>query len=243
MRVAVVDFDVHHGNGTEEIVRHWLQKQRSRDDFDRHKSPDLFFTSIHLADDGASSGIHFYPGTGTHDDMMNNIVNVVVPPMWIIKGESAVSSGDLGERTRKKSKRFGEDEQQAPAAVKSAETSEVNRGGRMEWMKAFRERLIPSLRAFGPELIIVSAGFDAASGDIGNIGVDAKRGLRLQGVNLRPEDFESMTKQIVDVANACDGHVVSVLEGGYGVLKDAELNLGRDNFARCVNAHIKALCL
>jgi len=113
----------------------------------------------------------------------------------------------------------------------------------LEWMKAFRERLIPSLRAFGPELIIVSAGFDAASGDIGNIGVDAKRGVRLQGINLRPEDFESMTKQIVDVANACDGRVVSVLEGGYGVLKDAELNLGRENFARCVQAHVKALCM
>lgn len=242
--MAVVDFDVHHGNGTEEIARHWLQQQRLKFDFNRHTSPDLFFTSIHLADDGTSSGINFYPGTGVQDDVMNNIVNVVVPPMWIGKGASATANGEMGERTRKKAKRFGDDDEPAPAAASKTELQlETNRGGRLEWMKAFRERLIPSLRAFGPELIIVSAGFDAASGDIGNIGVDAKRGVRLQGVNLRPEDFEMMTTQIVDVANACAGHVVSVLEGGYGVLKDAELNLGRENFARCVQAHVKALCM
>ena len=80
----MVDFDVHHGNGTEEIARAWHAKHRKAgaraasgaDD------SDLFFASIHLADDGAASSIEFYPGTGTRDDLHHNIVNVCVPPMW-----------------------------------------------------------------------------------------------------------------------------------------------------------------
>ena len=117
-------------------------------------------------------------------------------------------------------------------------------------MKAFRERLIPALRAFGPELIVVSAGFDAAASDVGNLGVDAKRNTRHQGVNLRPEDYADMTRALLGVANVCDGRVVSILEGGYGhlmnmnVAKDvsvAEVTLGRDGFAKCVTAHVKAL--
>ena len=82
-RAAVVDFDVHHGNGTEEIARHWIAKRRVTGEHRRRGSPDLFFASIHLADDGTSSGINFYPGTGVRDDLVNNIVNVVVPPMWL----------------------------------------------------------------------------------------------------------------------------------------------------------------
>ena len=110
-------------------------------------------------------------------------------------------------------------------------------------------RLIPALRAFGPELIVISAGFDAAVSDVGNLGVDPKRNTRHQGVNLRPEDYEDMTKSLVNVANVCDGRVVSILEGGYGHLvsapsgKDdtATVTLARDGFAKCVRAHVKAL--
>ena len=85
-RVAVVDFDVHHGNGTEEIARAWHERHRrstaraggaaARDD------RDVFFASIHLADDGKGSGVEFYPGTGATSDLHQNVVNVVVPPMW-----------------------------------------------------------------------------------------------------------------------------------------------------------------
>ena len=241
MRVAVVDFDVHHGNGTEEIARHWLRKQRSKVDYRRHSSPDLFFASIHLADDGTSSGINFYPGTGVQDDMVNNIVNVVVPPMWLAKGASATANGDTGERVRKKAKRFGDDDSAPQQKEKPTETE--LQGGRLEWMKSFRERLIPALRAFGPELVIVSAGFDAAASDVGNLGIDPKKNTRHQGVNLRPEDYEAMTRMLLDVSHICDGRLVSVLEGGYGHLKTTEagLTLSRDVFAKCVQSHVKAL--
>ena len=83
--MAVVDFDVHHGNGTEEIARAWHERHRrslaraggaARDD------RDVFFASIHLADDGKGSGVEFYPGTGVTSDLHQNVVNVVVPPMW-----------------------------------------------------------------------------------------------------------------------------------------------------------------
>ena len=121
-------------------------------------------------------------------------------------------------------------------------------------MKAFRERLIPALRAFGPELIVISAGFDAAAGDVGNLGVDPKRNTRHQGVNLRPEDYEDMTKSLVNVANVCDGRVVSILEGGYGHLvsapsgKDdtATVTLSADGFAsafaKTQGAHLMRAC-
>ena len=98
--MAVVDFDVHHGNGTEEIARAWHERHRrsteraggaARDD------RDVFFASIHLADDGKGSGVEFYPGTGATSDLHQNVVNVVVPPMW--RAQENVSDG-VGARKR-----------------------------------------------------------------------------------------------------------------------------------------------
>ena len=88
-------------------------------------------------------------------------------------------------------------------------------GGREEWMKRLRERVLPPLRAFEPDLLILSAGFDAARGDVGNAGVN-RRGQRVAGINLSPEDYEEMTARLCGVANACGAKVVSVLEGGTG---------------------------
>ena len=121
-RVAVVDFDVHHGNGTEEIARHWIAKRRVSGEHRRRGSPDLFFASIHLADDGTSSGINFYPGTGVRDDLVNNIVNVVVPPMWLAKGASAHANAETGERARKRTKRFSDSDETRPRPPPSRPT-------------------------------------------------------------------------------------------------------------------------
>jgi acetoin utilization deacetylase AcuC-like enzyme len=78
-RVAIVDIDVHHGNGTEEIVR-------------KCNDPStLFFFSIHLFDNDEMTTqakkknnllYKFYPGTGCSDDLAMNIINVPIMPLW-----------------------------------------------------------------------------------------------------------------------------------------------------------------
>ena len=136
-KVAVVDFDIHHGNGTQAV-------------FDG--ADGLFFASIQQWP--------MWPGSGHPDDPASpNIVNAVVPPG-------------------------------AP---------------REAWRTAF-ESLMPKVDAFAPDLILISAGFDAHVRDpIGDA-----------GQNLEAEDFAWATRAIVSVAEArAKGRVVSSLEGGY----------------------------
>ena len=136
-RVAVLDFDVHHGNGTQAIF--W-------DD------PDLFYASSHQAP--------LFPGTGTVTEQgrTGNIVNVP------LRGGS----------------------------------------GSAEFRAAWETTIIPALDAFSPELLIISAGFDAHRAD------------PLAQLRLDTDDFTWITRALLDVAKArCGGRVVSMLEGGY----------------------------
>lgn len=133
-RVAIVDFDVHHGNGTEDIF--------SGDD------RVLYFSSFQHP---------LFPHSG-FGVVADNIINAPLP------------GGVGGEAFRK-----------------IVTTS---------W--------IPRLRAFKPELILISAGFDAHTDD------------PIGGLKLTEDDFYFVTKELVNVANDfADGRVVSVLEGGY----------------------------
>ena len=67
----------------------------------------------------------------------------------------------------------------------------------MRWRRMMMRRLLPALRAFRPSLIMVSAGFDGAAFDVGNIKLDsAERGKWEHGIDLRPEDFEWFTRQV-----------------------------------------------
>ncbi len=134
-RVAVVDFDVHHGNGTQDLFE---------------RDPDLFLASIHEAPG--------WPGTGDPSETgVGNIANATVPPY-------------------------------AP---------------REAWRRAF-EGLMAKVDAFGPDLILISAGFDAHARD------------PLAEQQLEAEDYAWATRAVVSVANArAGGRVVSSLEGGY----------------------------
>ena len=148
-RVAIVDFDVHHGNGTEDIV--------SGDD-------RILFCSTFQHP--------FYPHSG-YDSVASNVVNA---PLW------AGASG-----------------------------------------MAFREAVdlywLPRLKSFEPELILVSAGFDAHQAD------------DMAGLNLLEADYAWVTRRLCEQADlTAAGRVVSSLEGGY------ELH----SLARSVEAHIKA---
>jgi acetoin utilization deacetylase AcuC-like enzyme len=135
-RVAIVDFDVHHGNGTQAAFE---------------ADPTVWFGSIHQWP--------LYPGTGAaHETGAGNIVNVTVEP-------------------------------DAP---------------RERWMRAFETGLLPGLDAFAPELILISAGFDAHRRD------------PLAQQNLEASDFAAMTRSVAEIARArCGGRIVSSLEGGY----------------------------
>ena len=135
-RTAVVDFDVHHGNGTQ-------------DDFD--DEPRLFYASSHQSP--------AYPGTGDESETgVGNIVNVELPPG----------------------------------------------AGSDAFRAAWERRIIPALEAFSPDLLIVSAGFDAHARD------------PLAYLRLTTEDFDWVTRALLAAADkVCAGRVVSSLEGGY----------------------------
>jgi acetoin utilization deacetylase AcuC-like enzyme len=155
-RILIVDFDVHHGNGTQEIF---------------YDSSRVGFLSIHR--------YPFYPGTGAKDETgtgpgLGSISNVPV--------------------------RYGT--------------------ARAAYHGAFRSALEHLADRTRPELVIVSAGFDAHAEDpVGDLGLEV-------------EDFEVLTKEIVDVAEAhAHGRIVSVLEGGYNI----------PILAGCVVAHLDAL--
>ena len=151
-RVAIVDFDVHHGNGTQAVVE--------GDD-------SLFFASIHQ--------YPFYPGTGGPDETgVGNVVNATVPP----------------------------------------------HAAREVWRRQFESRLMPALDAFAPDLVLISAGFDAHRRD------------PLAHQSLEAEDYAWMTRAVLDVARAyAGGRVVSSLEGGYDL----------EGLGRSAVAHVRAL--
>ncbi len=151
-RVAIVDFDVHHGNGTQAIV--W-------DD------PTIFYASTHQ--------MPLFPGTGARTE--TGVGNIVNAPM---------RSGDGGDRFR----------------------------------QAFDDAILPALRTFSPDLVVISAGFDAHSRD------------PLGGLELEAADFTWMTQELMEVADqSAGGRVVSLLEGGYDLRGLAESSA----------AHVRAL--
>jgi acetoin utilization deacetylase AcuC-like enzyme len=151
-RVAVVDFDVHHGNGTQDIF--W-------------SDADLFYGSTHQ--------MPLYPGSGAHSETgVGNIFN------------APLRAGDGG----------------------------------VEFRAAMERVILPALSTFSPDLIIISAGFDAHERD------------PLGSLQLTEEDFSWITLKLMEVADQfCGGRVVSVLEGGYDL----------QGLAGSVGVHVHAL--
>jgi acetoin utilization deacetylase AcuC-like enzyme len=148
-RIAVADFDVHHGNGTQAMF--W-------------NDPALFFASSHQSP--------CYPGTGSPHDhgVAGNIVNAALAPG----------------------------------------------SGSAEFRRAWEAILLPALAAFAPDLLIISAGFDAHRAD------------PLAQLRLETEDFGWITAELAKIAK---GRIVSSLEGGYDL----------DALAQSAAAHVRAL--
>lgn len=155
-RVLIVDFDVHHGNGTQDIFYH---------------DPSVLFFSTHQ--------FPYYPGTGDADEMGSEIaygttVNVPLPPYV----------GDEG------------------------------------YLSSFQRVLEPVARGFQPELIILSAGFDAHWLD------------PLAGMNLSIDGYMKLVETVMALADElCQGKLVCVLEGGYHL----------DVLAHCVLSTLRTL--
>ena len=86
--------------------------------------------------------------------------------------------------------------------------------------EAYNDKIIPALDAFAPDLVLISAGFDADYRD------------PLAGLNWHPDDFAWVTTRLMEIAaRRCDGRIVSMLEGGYD----------RQGLATGAAAHVTAL--
>jgi acetoin utilization deacetylase AcuC-like enzyme len=151
-RAAVIDFDVHHGNGTQAIFE---------------QNPHVFYASTHQ--------YPLYPGTGSRAETgVGNIVNVPLRPM----------------------------------------------AGSAEFRRAFDDIILPALEDFRPDIILISAGFDAHRRD------------PLAQLMLVEEDYAWVTERLLACAGRhCAGRVVSSLEGGYDL----------EALAASAAAHVRSL--
>jgi len=199
-RVAIVDFDVHHGNGTEDCLQNLPPEIRRR----------IFFFSAHLY--YSSNEYEFYPGTGAKDNMEMNFINAPIRPIWSVK----TKGGRLPANSPHLSSQSAENSDGTEISPAPSSTSPTNRVGKREYRDAIIQRLIPTLRANQPDLILLSAGFDGGLGDVGNL----HTGVGESGLDLDEKDFKWITEKIVGVANVCcNGRIVSCLEGGYGCME------------------------
>ena len=142
--------DVHHGDGSEEILRHLAPQL---------PPGALFFASIHLFDQGDATFGQFYPGSGAADAMHVNAINVPITPMW---------------RRNKTDKTAHVQHSKGGGGSSGSPRSPAFGSGRSEWRAAFAQRVLPALRAFCPDLLLISAGFDGGAGDVGNSKLDVR---------------------------------------------------------------------
>lgn len=153
-RIAILDWDVHHGNGTQHLTE---------------SDPSLHFTSLHQ--------FPHYPGTGAASERGRG------------DGEGSVLNCpmDAGD-------------------------------GDSDYLNVFEGRVLPTIEAFDPEFILISAGFDAHRRD------------PLSATEVSVDGFRRMSEGIADLARKrCVGRLLSLLEGGYdleGLAESAEAHLG-----------------
>ncbi len=201
-RVAIVDLDVHHGNGTEELVQKYGQMDRmmffSAHLYDRPPSPNNNNSSTSSNPPPIGDEYQFFPGTGGSGNPGLGIINVPILPIW--KGDGSSISSGTRSSSREKTKGGGSCERLV---------------GRLAFRHAIRQILLPALKSFKPDLIFLSIGFDALEKDVGNCKKMPNRFV--QGCDLTIEDYAWATSMLQRVAEKyCDGRIVSVLEGGYG---------------------------
>ena len=142
-KIAIIDFDVHHGNGTQEIF---------------YNDESVAYGSIHE--------FPLFPGTGSENETgVGNIFN------------APLKAGITGK----------------------------------EFLEIFEQKILDPINKFKPEVVLISAGFDAHTRD------------PLASINLESKDFYEITKKIVDLSKVhSNGRIISFLEGGYDLLALSE---------------------
>ncbi|KAJ3317067.1 hypothetical protein HDU76_001365 [Blyttiomyces sp. JEL0837] len=181
-RVAIIDFDLHHGNGTEGILRHLLNEHISTHSTSSTQPPQfpLFLASLHqyaLADDENEA---FFPGTGgtvdSNDIAYTYCLNVPLP----------------------------------------------SRSGSVVWRDAVRNLVLPRVKEFRPDLIMISAGFDSHLDD------------EIGELELVDDDYKWIASELCTI----QPRIVSVLEGGYEIESDTG---GLGSLPRACIAHVEGL--
>ncbi len=155
-KVAIIDWDVHHGNGTQRAF---------------YTDPSVYYFSVHQ--------FPHYPGTGGEEE----------------RGEGEGEGYTLN----------------VPVAAGA---------GDKEYFQIFEEKFLPALEAFKPQILLISAGFDAHRDD------------PLSGIQLSDEAYSRMTDYLKEVSNkTAEGRILSLLEGGYNL----------EALPRSVEQHIRSL--
>jgi len=245
-KVAIIDFDVHHGNGTEEIVRQLiprnerstirtpfafgeLMQSKYRPWLDESDIENVFFASSHgygprgiEFSDNPSQGGWFYPASGE-----TQTTDAILDPS-VVESPSNPSDFIMSQTwTRVAEESLGNCFKVINCGLPLPQPDAIPGMQRVELRDAYRLKILPHLREFDPDMIFISAGFDAHKRDAMNFGY----------VGMVEEDYEWLTSELVKVANSCcNGRIVSVLEGGYkihgGIVSP---------FARSVASHVRAL--
>lgn len=187
-KIAIIDIDIHHGNGTQAIVENllphhvhlplppsWPRQTRwsykpwlSEDDAD-----NVFFASVHLASPDGT----FYPGGGV-ENPSQNVINVPLAQVGPRPGDAAARR----------------------ALSPASRANLVEKAGRA-FRKKIQQDILPKLASFHPDIVFMSSGFDGHRDDLYYF--------------LDDEDYSWVTTEILKAANP--KAVVSVLEGGYAV--------------------------
>jgi len=191
-KVAILDFDIHHGNGTEEVIRclkpytgylplpggwppqRWKSFKPWLNDSD---SQNVFFCSMHLCQESRE----FFPGTGLEKDNQEdfpNILNIELKPL-------VQNIGNYNSKSR----------------LNQTQKREMSRKASLEFRTKVQEVFLPKLQNFQPDILFLSSGFDGIISDFYHF--------------LTPEDYTWLTNTLKQALEPFGGRIVSVLEGGY----------------------------
>jgi len=241
-RCAIVDIDAHHGNGTEEIVRKCHDSGRllffsvHLYDSDKPKKTNDFNYKFYPgtgADDDVPHNVINVPiaplwrEKEIHKSISTSPLNgssSIEPRQTRLKtkADSRVSSSsDLKNMVENDSMTLdgveiknlmAKPKSQLPSSSPHYPSHYLMGVGRLAYRRAIESRLLPALRAFNPDLIIMSTGFDAARGDVGNAR-HFINGTQAMGLDLEPEDYAWTSRKVS--CCKCENAFVTTITSGY----------------------------